>query len=326
MVNKAIVLGADGQDGSYMCDLLVKTGYKVCGIVEFNSIGKYRNNAVDYSVSNFLSNESKEYIFNLISEASKDGCQNIHIYNFMGITDVFEPWDHPDKVYYLNFNIPIIFIEIIKKHFPNTVKFLQASSCLVFGNTKELCQNENNKRAPVFHYGIAKNMVDEIIKLYRSKYNLFLCSAVMYNHDSPRRGEHFFTQSLINQSVMVKGGAQKQVCLGYIDEKRDVGYAADYMEACFKIMNHNLPDDYVIGTGENVSMREIVEYVFNKIGLVSSVHLNINENLKREIDFSHLKADNTKIRSLGWCPRYFWKEVIDDMIFEKLKKYEWATW
>lgn len=309
--NKAIVIGALGQDGSFMCDILVSNGYDVYGVVKPETNRNRFREHIKYIHAN-VSNSHE--IIKLLTDIKP-----IHIYNLMGVTDVFDPWSNAEIIYENNLLVPIKIIDAIK-NVDKSIRYLQASTSLVFGQTTESPQNESTHRNPIYHYGIAKNFTDSIIKTYREKYGMFLCSAILYSHESERRGENFLTKKIIRQAIEIKNGLRKLIEVGDINGHRDIGYAKDYMNACHMMMINITPDDYVVGTGTSTQTIEFIKVVFEKIGLSIEKNLIINEGLKRNIDLSHLIANNIKIKGLGWEPKTDLNEIIDIMIKSEIEK------
>ena len=308
--NKALVIGALGQDGSFMCDILLEKGYDVFGLIKTNSCENRFNPKVTYI------KDSVDNIKSILSDIKPR-----HVYNFMGVTDVFDPWSNGDIIYENNFLIPVKIIEAIKS-FDIKIKFLQASSSLVFGETKTTPQNEETERNPIYHYGIAKNFTDTIIKLYRDRYDMKLNSVILYPHESERRGDNFFSKKVIKTSVDIKLGKKEKLEVGDINGFRDIGYAKDYMYGCYLIMKNDVSDDYIIGTGITTKTIDFIEFVFNELGLNMEDKLVINDNLKRGVDLSNLVADITKIKKLGWVPTKNVNDIIKIMIKHELKKNE----
>jgi len=307
---KALVIGPLGQDGSFMCDILLSKGYEVYGIIKVNT----DPNRLDRRVCYYRRNLNKMDDFKeLLLEMEPD-----EVYNFMGITDVFHPWSNAYDVYQNNFLIPIMMIDSIRESNLN-IKFLQASSSLVFGMNKEKLQNEETKRNPIYHYGMAKNFVDEAIKSYRKNFDMNLASAILYPHESERRRDNFFSKKMIDGAVDIKNGKLKRIEVGDINGYRDIGYAKDYMEACHLIMQQDVLDDYVIGSGIPVKTSYFIKEIFRKLGL-SPDSIVIKDDLKRGDDLSHLIADNSKIKKLGWKPTKNIDDIIDIMIKHKLNE------
>lgn len=314
MVNKiALVFGALGQDGSFICEILLENNYKVFGLIKPNSREERCNNLITYIKEDI---SSKEKIKNIILTVNPT-----HIFNFMGLTNIFNPWENTEIVYDYNFLIPLRIIESINEINPK-IKFLQASSSLVFGLNGETPQNELTIRKPIYHYGISKNLTDDIIKLYRNKFNLFLCSAILYPHESERRTNNFFSKKIIIESIKIKKGLQDNIHVGDILSYRDIGYAKDYMEACLLIINQNKPDDYVVGSGIPLQNIDFIQKVFNILGLNINDKLLFDSTLKRDYGLSHLVANNEKIKSIGWYPKNNIDDIIEIMINTELKNYE----
>ena len=309
--NKAIVIGALGQDGSFMCDILLEKGYDVYGIVKPDTDDTRLRPDIKYFKKDINDIENLKNIFSIFKPK--------HVYNFMGVTDIFDPWSNGDVIYDNNFLIPVKIIEAIKATDIN-IKFLQASSSLVFGLTMyDSPQNENTFRKPIYHYGVAKNFTDSIIKLYREKYNMNLHSAILYPHESERRRDNFFTKKLINTAIDIKLGLKDTIEVGDINGFRDIGYAKDYMYACYLMMTADKPDDYIIGTGKSTKTIDFIKLVFEKLDLPLENKLIIKDNLKRDTDLSHLIADISKIKKLGWEPTNNINDIIDIMIKDKMK-------
>jgi GDPmannose 4,6-dehydratase len=307
--NKALILGALGQDGVFMSNILLNKGYEVYGVIKKNPTKIKLENINYYEVT---PNDSSEYI-KIINEIQPN-----QIYNFMGVTNVFNAWDNPNDVYFNNFFLPLQIIEFIKSELP-TCKFLQASSSLIFGNTTQTPQNESSPRNPIYHYGHSKNLIDNLIKDYRKNFNLFLCSAILYSHESELREENFLSKKIIKQSIEIKNGVRDKIHLGDVNQYRDIGYAKDYMEACYLILQQEIPDDFIIGSNSTIKTKEFIEKILFKFNLEFDDVIEINNSLKRSVDLSHLVSDNTKLKSIGWNPSTTIDDMIDIMINFEMK-------
>lgn len=313
MVNKNIIIfGALGQDGTFMCKKLKEDGFDVFGIIKKNS---EKNNSVQ-GINYIETNISKKYEIEKLIKKIKP----IEVYNFMGVTNVLSPWDNPEEIYLKNFILPVKLLEAIKLHSIET-RFLQSSSSLIFGNTDTNIQTETTKKKPIYHYGYSKYFVDELIKEYRINFNLFLCSAIFYNHESEYRKEHFFTKKVIKQSFLITKGIIDYIELGDLDSYRDFGYAGDYMDACIKIIRHNKPDDYIISSGNKIKLYDFVKIVFDKFNLDMSKNLKINKTLTRKNNLSNLVGDNSKLKSIGWEPSTDLNKIIDIMINHEINSF-----
>lgn len=309
--NNVVVTGAFGQDGSIMCKKLIDLGYNVYGIVKDIHKPKNKVDSVFYVSLNLEDINSLKIFLKKIKPKK--------IYNFLGVSNVFNPWENPKHTYVSNFLIPLNFLEIIKNDIPYC-KFLNASSSLVFGESKTKKQNENTEKKPIYHYGYSKKFIGEIIETYRKQFNLFLCSAIFYNHESEYREDSFFTKKVIKNSLEIIDGKREKIILGDLNVFRDMGYADDYMDACIKILNHDKPDDYIISTGIKIKMFDFVKKVFDILDLNIEKHLEIDESLIRKDKLSNLVGDNSKIMSLGWSPKTDINSLIKKMIEHEKNK------
>lgn len=275
---KAIVWGASGQDGSFMCDLLESIGYTVYGIL----------------------NKEPRHIIDIIWFYKPD-----EIYNFAGISNVINPYEQLDEIFEVNAKLPQQILETIVK-VDKKIKFFQASSSLMFGRDESRSQNELTPFNPIYPYGCAKLYAHNMVNEFRKTFGLFACSGIFFNHESERRKEHFFSRKICKAAA-----TKTKVTVGNLDALRDFGYAKDYMEAAYLMMQEIEPKDYVIGTGRLISMREFAKRAFEHVGLDYRDYVIEDESLKRKNDTNVLCADATKIElDLGWKA----KTSIDEMI------------
>lgn len=231
------------------------------------------------------------------------------IYNFASSSNVFNAWENIDSVFETDGHLPQKILECILKT-NKSIKYFQASSCLIFGLNKDGIQNEDTPRCPIHPYGIAKLYADNMVSEFRRVYNIYACSGIFYNHESARRGKDFFSKRICRAAA--KG---EKIKVGNLDCYRDMGYAPDFMEAVYLMMQNDDPEDYVIGTGQLISMRDFADRCFNHIGLNYKYYLNEDEKLCRKNDTNILKADITKITiDLEWKPKILIDEMIKIMI------------
>lgn len=313
-MKKALILGVLGQDGSYMAELLYSKGYDIYGVEKY-SVNQEKLNlfksVIPEAVIARPNLEDKKEIFKLIENIYPD-----EIYNFAGISDIFNPWENLDKIFQLNALMPQHFLEGIKEIKPNT-KYFQASSCLIFGKNKSGSQNEETSTCPVLPYGAAKLYADNMIKEFRREFGLYACSGIFYNHESPRRGQNFFTKKITNAVKKIKKGEQDYIEVGSLSDLKDYGYAPDFMEAVYLMMQSAEPKDYVIGTGKLTTNEEFVKKCFDYAGLDYKKHIKMNNTLLRKNDLGILKADIGKIKKdLNWGPRH----SIDDLVSIMMEK------
>lgn len=295
MVNKALIIGALGQDGYYMSKLLSSRGYEVHGVSKPNA-SYVKVNKMGVLGIDLLDKKCIRHVLKSIDP-------NL-VFNFAGVSNVFSPWEDLDSILDVNTRMPQNCLEIIAKEFPH-IRFFQSSSCLRFGKDKSGYQDESTPMSPIYPYGASKAYADELVKLYREEFGIYACSAIFYNHESPRREDRFFTKKITNAAK-----TKTKIKVGDLDAKRDLGYASDFMEAAHLMMTQDIPEDYIIGTGNLISMREFADRAFSLVGLDYRDYLEPDESFKRK-DTEILRANITKIKTnLGWEP----KTSIDELI------------
>lgn len=311
-MKKALITGILGQDGSYMAELLTTKGYEIHGIVKEDTdetrINKIKDTLPNVNIwdVNILSKDTLSNVIQLIRPNE--------IYNFAGISNVFNAWENLDEIFSINAQLPQHILEIILQ-FDKSIKFFQASSCLIFGRGTLGFQNEHTPTDPIYPYGITKLYADNMVKEFRRTFGIFACSGILFPHESERRGADFFSQKIATAVKNIKSGKQKILKIGNIESSRDYGYAPDYMDAVYKIMQAPIPTDYVIGTGIITDIITFIEKCFDYVGLCYSDHIEIDHQLYRENDTAILKADISKIkREIGWQPSTTIDEMIKKMI------------
>lgn len=304
---KALITGILGQDGSYMAELLAGKGYYVHGIVKPET-SEDRMLWLKTSIPNvkiwkidILNNFHLSYVI-----------QNSHpdeIYNFAGISNTFNAWEFIDSTTKLNSTVPQNILEIINA-FNKNIKFFQASSCLIYGRDTSELQNENTPPKPIYPYGISKLYADNMVKEFRESFGLFACSGIFFPHESPRRGDDFFVKKITNA---VKN--KQKVKVGNIGLMREYGYAPEYVNAAYMMMQAPIPTDYVIGTGNPILLSEFVNKCFSYAGLDYKDYIEQDNTLFRQINIPTLKADSRKIsKELNWNPVVNIDELIKIMI------------
>jgi len=314
MSNKAIITGVLGQDGSYMAELLSQKKYDVTGIINPHTHNK--DNRIRWikklvpSIKILERNLSNRvHTFDLVENIKPD-----EIYNFAGYSNVFNPWDNLDSVYEVNCKIPQNFLEAVS-NLNRRIKFFQASSCLIYGRSKTKFQHEKTPFAPLYPYGITKLYAHNLVTEFREKYNIFACSAIFFNHESERRGNNFFTQKIICAIGEIIKGKRDKVAVGDLSSFRDMGYAPDFMDASFLMMQNNIPADYVVGTGKLIKMEEFVSKSFKAAGLNWRDHITHDKQFERPKETLQLRADIKKIKKeLGWHPTQTIDNIIDKML------------
>jgi GDPmannose 4,6-dehydratase len=308
---RALITGITGQDGSYMAELLLGKGYEVFGIVRRSSVKKFdRIEAIvdDIElVEGDLTDQSS--LDTVIHTVQPDEVYNLAAQSFVPVS-----WNQPVLTGDVTGLGVIRILEAIRRHRP-TAKFLQASSSEMFGKVQETPQTEKTPFYPRSPYGAAKVFGHYITVNYRESYGLFACSAMGFNHESPRRGLEFVTRKVTHQVAKIKCGLAKKLLMGNLDSKRDWGFARDYVRAMWMILQQPEPDDFVLATGKTHSIRELLEVAFDAVGLDWQKHVEIDPKLIRPAEVDHLCGDATKAREkLGWQPEVGFEELIKMMV------------
>jgi GDPmannose 4,6-dehydratase len=316
---KALITGITGQDGSYLAELLIKNGYQVHGIVRRAST--INTGRIDGILSEGKINlhygdlGDTNSIVSILMKVKPD-----EIYNMGSMSHVRVSFDVPEYTGQITGLSAIRILEALRSLGMTNVKYYQASSSEMFGLSAPP-QNEETPFKPQSPYGCAKLYAYWITKTYRTAYNMFACNGILFNHESPRRGETFVTKKIVRGAVRIKLGLQNKIVLGNLKAKRDWGFAGDYVEAIYKIMQHREPDDFVVATEDHHTIEEFAEKVFNKLDLKLADHLEIDDRYFRPNEVPDLMGDATKIKKvLGWEPKVKFDDLIDMMIKEALKE------
>ena len=311
MANKALILGITGQDGGYLTELLLSKGYEVHGLVR-------RNSAYDVNNINHLKDQVTMHYGDLLAE--HDLALLIHdlqpdeIYNLAAQSDVKLGSECPEYTSLVNYTSVVNLLQAVRCFAPCTTKVYQASTSEMFGNAGAP-QNENTKMVPASTYGNAKLAAFHECGIYRKSYGMFVCNGILFNHESTRRGTNFVTRKVTKAAARIKLGLQDSLELGNLDAKRDWGYAPDYVNAMWLMLQQDEPDDYVIGTGESRSIRELLDEAFGYIGLDWQDYVKTSTTMLRPNEVNHLQADSTKARKvLGWQPTVTFSEMIKRMV------------
>ncbi|MEM3154433.1 MAG: GDP-mannose 4,6-dehydratase [Candidatus Woesearchaeota archaeon] len=306
---KALITGITGQDGSYLAELLLSKGYEVYGLIRRSSVPNTMRIAHlpiklmhgDLSDGHALSQ--------IIREVKPD-----EIYNLAAQSHVRISFDIPEYTADTTGVGVLRMLEAIRNEHPKT-KFYQAGSSEQYGRVLSIPQTEETPFNPRSPYACAKVFAHQTAKMYRDAYGLFVCNGILFNHESPRRGENFVTRKITKAVARIALGKQKELALGNLDAKRDWGYAPEYVEAMWRMLQHHTPDDYVIATGETHSVREFAEEAFSAAGLNWRDHVKIDTQLYRPAEVDHLTGDYSKAkRVLGWQPKTTFKQLIKIMV------------
>lgn len=319
-MKKALITGITGQDGSYLAELLLAKGYEVHGIVrhvaaEDPAVRVQRiRHILDKIVIHSGSLESYASIFRVVEKVRPDECYHLAAQSFVAVSfeDAFSTMN-------TNINGTLHILAALKERAP-ACKFYFAGSSEMFGKVRETPQTEQTPFHPRSPYGISKVTGFDTTRNYREAYGLFACSGILFNHESERRGMEFVTRKISSSVAAIKAGKMDKLHLGNLEARRDWGYAPDYVEAMWLMLQKDNPDDYVIGTGETHSVREFVEAAFDAVGLDWKKYVVINDNLKRPAEVDLLVGDTTKARQeLGWQPKVAFAELVEKMVRHDLE-------
>jgi GDPmannose 4,6-dehydratase len=323
MNKKAFITGINGQDGSYLSEYLLTLGYEVHGIIRRNSVSENQQSRFSDDVRNKLN----IYYGDLLDQGSLErllsDIQPDEIYNLAAQSHVRVSYDIPQFTVQTNAVGVINILEAYRRCCPNA-KFYQASSSEMFGSSVDSdgYQRETTTMTPVSPYGCSKVFGYNIVRNYRNAYNLHATNGILFNHESPRRGSNFVTNKVVKTAVQIKLGLADKLSLGNLDSYRDWGHSKDYVRAMHLIINHEIPDDFVVSTMITHSVREMVEYVFNKLNLNYNEYVIQDGKFKRPEELDYLRGDSTKLRNqFGWKPDYTFETMLDEMIDFWLNEY-----
>ena len=317
-MKKALLTGITGQDGSYLSEFLLKKGYEVYGIIRRSS--SFNTGRIDPIYQDpHVPQRRLHLVYGDLNDASSLNrilrtVQPDEIYNLGAQSHVRVSFDIPEYTGEVTGLGTIRLLEAIRESGLKP-KFYQASSSEMFGKVLEVPQRETTPFYPRSPYGAAKVYAYWITVNYREAYNLFACNGILFNHESPRRGETFVTRKITKAAARIKLGIQKDLYLGNLDAKRDWGYAGDYIEAMWLMLQAKEPDDYVIATGETHSVREMLELAFDRVQLDWKPYVKIDEKYYRPTEVDLLIGDASKAeRNLGWAPKVGFRELVNMMV------------
>ncbi|MGB9707421.1 MAG: GDP-mannose 4,6-dehydratase [Microgenomates group bacterium] len=324
MAKTALITGILGQDGPYLAKLLLEKDYKVYGLIRRYSNPNFENldylkitSKIEY-VEGDMTDESS--LLNLIRTLRPNEVYNLAAQSFVGSS-----FDQPKLTTEVNSLGPLYLLNAIKLFSPTT-KFYQASTSEMFGlqNTNGY-QDEKTPFHPRSPYGVSKVYAYWITVNYREAYGIFACNGILFNHESPLRGIQFVTRKITDGVARIKLGLSQELRLGNLDAKRDWGFAGDYVEAMYLMLQQKEPDDYVVGTGESHSVREFVRLAFEYVGIKDwEKYVVVDPQFKRPSEVPSLKANPQKaLKKLNWRPKVSFKELVKMMVeadLERLKK------
>jgi GDPmannose 4,6-dehydratase len=320
MNKKALITGITGQDGSYLSELLLKKGYKVHGLVRrvaaedkshrFWRLKHLMNKIKIHSGSL----ESYASIINIVTKVKPDEIYHLGAQSYID-------YAFKDEFSTINTNIngTHFLLSAIKEFSPKT-KFYFAGSSEMFGKVREVPQTELTPFYPRSTYGISKVAGFDLTRYFREAYNLYCCSGILFNHESPRRGFEFVTRKITHSVARIKYGLQKKIKLGNLKAKRDWGHAKDYVTAMWLMLQKNKPDDYVISTGKQHSVEDFAKLAFAEVDLDYKKFIEVDKKLYRPSEVDSLLGDCKKAKTkLNWKPEYNFRKLIKDMVQQDLE-------
>jgi GDPmannose 4,6-dehydratase len=311
MGKRALITGITGQDGSYLAEFLLQKGYRVFGLIRRSSTINFERLAhlqdrIDLIPGDLLDQNS---LITALQESEPD-----EVYNLASQSFVPTSWNQPVLTGEFTALGVTRMLEAVRVVNPR-IRFYQASSSEMFGMVRETPQSEKTQFYPRSPYGVAKLYGHWITVNYRESYNLFACSGILFNHESPRRGLEFVTRKVSYGVARIKLGLDRHLRMGNLDAERDWGFAGDYVQAMWRMLQQDEPRDYVIGTGVTHSVRRLLEVAFERVGLDYRQHVETDSRLLRPAEVHHLCADPTKARrELGWEPAVSFEQLVAMMV------------
>ncbi len=317
-MKKALITGITGQDGSYLAELLLGKGYEVYGIIRRSS--SFNTGRIDPIYEDpHVPHRRLELVYGDLNDASSLNhiirrIQPDEIYNLGAQSHVRVSFDIPEYTGEITGLGAIRLLEAIRESGLKP-KFYQASSSEMFGKVQDVPQRETTPFYPRSPYGAAKVYAYWVTVNYREAYGLFACNGILFNHESPRRGETFVTRKITKAAARIKLGVQQDLFLGNLDAKRDWGFAGDYVEAMWMMLQTEVPTDYVIATGETHTVKEMLELAFDRLKLDWKKHVKIDPKYYRPTEVDLLIGDASKAKKeLGWEPKIKFQELIAMMV------------
>ena len=315
----ALITGVTGQDGSYLAELLLKKDYEVYGIVRRSSSSNFERIKHIQDDLKLLQGDLLDQ--NSLIEAIEGSCPD-EVYNLGAQSFVPTSWNQPvltGEFTALGVTRILEAIRLVNKK----IRFYQASSSEMFGKVAEVPQNEQTVFYPRSPYGVAKLYAHWITVNYRESYDLFCCSGILFNHESPRRGMEFVTKKVSDAVARIKMGLSNELRMGNLDAKRDWGFAGDFVEAMWLMLQQDEPEDYVVSTDEAHSVNELVEIAFDHAGLNWKDHVVVDPKFVRPAEVDLLLGDSAKARNkLKWQPKLGFKELVRMMVDYDIERYK----
>jgi GDPmannose 4,6-dehydratase len=313
----ALIIGVNGQDASYLAELLIEKNYKVHGTIRRNSVPESQTTRIEHLRSENLINLHYMDLTDPISvESIINDLKPDEIYHLAAQSHVQISFELPKYTLDVNAGGTLSVLEAVRKFSPKS-KVYHAATSEMFGNSydDDKFQRETTPLKPVSPYGCSKLYAHSLCNNYRNAYDMYVCSGILFNHESPRRGINFVTNKVVLEAVKIKIGLSNELVLGNLNAMRDWGHAKDYIKGMWLMLQQDKPDDYVLATGESKSVMELVNYVFDKLELDINKYLKTDSKFERAEELHYLRGDATKAKTiLGWESEYTFESMIDEMI------------
>ena len=316
----ALICGISGQDGAYLADLLLENGYSVCGTSRDAQMSSFQNLSrlgirEQVKLESMILTDFRS-VLQVLTKVKPD-----EVYNLAAQSSVGLSFDQPVETLESVATGTLNLLEAIRFTGAN-IKLYNAGSSECFGNTGEMAADENTPFRPRSPYAVAKSAAFWEVANYREAYGLFACSGILFNHESPLRPERFVTQKIISSACRIAAGSEEKLYLGDISVRRDWGWAPEYVEAMYKMLQHDDPDDYVIATGQTSSLRDFVAEAFTCVGLNWEDYVETDQSLYRPTDIAVGRANPSKAKEkLGWEARYKLPDVVRMMVEARQKEF-----
>ena len=321
MTKKALITGVGGQDGSYLSEHLLNLGYEVHGVIRRHSVAENQDSRISHVTKNIKTHYGDMLdvpsLTRIVTSVQPD-----EIYNLAAMSHVRISFDVPSFTIQTN-GLGVLNLLEVYRNFAPEAKFYQASSSEMFGNSvdDDGAQRLTTPMNPVSPYGCAKLLAFNLVRHYRHAYKLHACNGILFNHESPRRGSNFVTNKVVKTAVQIKKGLKDKLELGNLDSYRDWGHSKDYVKAMHMIVNHDVPEEFIVSTGETHSVRDLCENVFSKLGMDYRDYVVQNPKFMRPEELKYLKGDSSKAREvLGWKPEYTFDSMMSEMINHWMEK------
>lgn len=317
MKKTALIIGANGQDASYLAELLISKDYTVHGTVRRNSVPESQTTRIesifkeDLITLHYMDLTDPLSVERIINDIQPD-----EVYHLAAQSHVQISFELPKYTLDVNAGGTLAVLEAVRKFSPHS-KVYHAATSEMFGNSfdDDKHQRETTPLTPVSPYGCSKLYAHSLCNNYRNAYDMFICSGILFNHESPRRGINFVTNKVVLEAVKIKLGLSNELVLGNLNAMRDWGHAKDYVKGMWLMLQQETPEDYVLATGQSYSVGDLVDYVFDKLELDKDKYLKTDKKFERAEELHYLRGDASKaVIKLGWKREYTFETMLDEMI------------